>query len=86
MMVLLVIALFLLGLLLGMQISEWFEKRNADSNYWKGYDDGYMDCESSINENEKYPHKAFKNANEVIQQLEDLEKGSTFPPNFKRKS
>lgn len=76
MMVLLIIAIFLLGILLGMQISEWLENRYTDSNYWKGYDDGFLDCESSINENEKYPHKAFKNANEVIQQLEDLEKNS----------
>ena len=44
MMVLLIIALFLLGILLGMQIDEFFFlKEDKDKTYSEGYDEGYSD-------------------------------------------
>lgn len=58
MMVLLVIALFLLGILLGMQIDEFFFlKDDKDKTYSEGYEDGYDEGSSSIDDLLKEAHR-----------------------------
>lgn len=44
-MVLLVIALFLAGLLIGIQVDEFFQRDDLKNEYDRGYDEGWLACE-----------------------------------------
>lgn len=56
-MVLLVIALFLAGILIGIQIDEFFQKDDLKKEYDRGYDNGWLEADKQYTQSLEYYNK-----------------------------
>lgn len=58
-MVLLVIALFLAGILVGIQIDEFFQKDDLKKEYDRGYNNGWLEADKQYTQSLEYYNKPF---------------------------
>ena len=58
-MVLLVIALFMAGILIGIQIDEFFQKDDLKKEYDRGYDNGWLEADKQYTQSLEYYNKPF---------------------------